>query len=632
MDQGALFPIGRRVHGRGEYRGLTFHEIEAKTIISKAPPSTPWFSHSINAYRGCSHACSYCLGGDTPILMADGTTRPIASLEPGDKVYGTARIGTFRRLVESEVLDCWQTFKPAYRITAGDDTVLVASGDHRFLTNRGWKHVTGTDHGPSRRPHLTISNSLVGFSSSPPAPKQDDDYQRGYLCGMIRGDGTLGTYTYVLPHRTSTVHRFRLALVDVEALDRAQDYLASLGVSTDRFECASTGKPAWAIRTSKKSAVATIRRIIQWPADPTDSWRSGFLAGIFDAKGSHSQGVLRIHNGDPAIIENVVTHLRHFGFEPVVEPIRPNGVAAIRFLGGASERLWFFLSTGPAIARKRSLIGSAVKFRHQLVVRSIEPLDIAIPMYDITTTTGDFIANGVISHNCFARPTHEYLDFNQGADFDSQIVVKVNAVERLRAETEPAVWGGHSIAMGTNTDPYQAAEGKYKLTRGIIEVLLERSNPFSLLTKSTLILRDLSLVSEAAAHGLTRVDFSIATIDEDVWRRTEPGTPHPRRRLEAVAKMRDAGVPSGVMMMPLLPGISDQPEKVAELRKAAEDAGAEWVHQGLLHLRGVRGHFLDWLAKDSPELVAKYEALYPERKPAKKRPKKGDDHPQLIPA
>lgn len=233
---------------------------------------------------------------------------------------------------------------------------------------------------------------------------------------------------------------------------------------------------------------------------------------------------------------------------------------------------------------------------------------------------------------CFARPTHEYLGFNQGSDFDSQIVVKVNAVERIRAETEPSVWGGHSIAMGTNTDPYQAAEGKYKLTRGIIEVLLERSNPFSLLTKSTLVLRDLSLLSEAAAQGLTRVDFSIATIDEDVWRRTEPGTPHPRRRLEAVAKMRGAGVPSGVMMMPLLPGISDQPEKVAELRKAAEDAGAEWVHQGFLHLRGVRQHFLDWLAQDSPELVAEYEARYPERKPAPKRPKKGDDQLKLIPA
>ena len=168
--------------------------------------------------------------------------------------------------------------------------------------------------------------------------------------------------------------------------------------------------------------------------------------------------------------------------------------------------------------------------------------------------------------------------------------------------------------MGTNTDPYQAAEGKYKLTKGIIEVLLERLNPFSLLTKSTLVLRDLPILREAAKRGLTRVDFSIATIDDDVWRRTEPGTPHPRRRLEAVAKLREAGVPSGVMMMPLLPGISDDPTKVAELRQAAEDAGAEWVHQGMLHLRGVRKHFLDWLQTERPDLVERYELLYPERR------------------
>lgn len=220
---------------------------------------------------------------------------------------------------------------------------------------------------------------------------------------------------------------------------------------------------------------------------------------------------------------------------------------------------------------------------------------------------------------CFARPTHTYLDFDMGRDFETQIVVKVNAVERVRAETEPAVWAGHKIAMGTNTDPYQAAEGKYKLTRGIVEVLLEQSNPFSILTKGTLVLRDLDLLAEAAARGLARVDFSIATLNEDIWRRTEPGAPHPRRRLEAVAKLRAAGIPSGVMMMPLLPGLSDQPHQVEELRRAARAAGAEWVQEGMLHLRGVRDHFLSWLASECPELVDSYEALYPRRRAGPKR-------------
>lgn len=214
---------------------------------------------------------------------------------------------------------------------------------------------------------------------------------------------------------------------------------------------------------------------------------------------------------------------------------------------------------------------------------------------------------------CFARPTHDYLGFNVGSDFETQIVVKVNAVELLKAELSPSRWRGDSIAMGTNTDPYQAAEGKYRLTRGIIEGLVARGNPFSILTKSPLVLRDLDFIVEAAKRAEVRVDFSIATIDEDVWRRTEPGAPHPLRRLEAVAKIRAAGIASGVMMAPVIPGISDSPRQITALKKAASDAGAEWVHEVPLHLRGVRKHFLDWLQTDTPHLMPVYRELYPER-------------------
>jgi DNA repair photolyase len=220
---------------------------------------------------------------------------------------------------------------------------------------------------------------------------------------------------------------------------------------------------------------------------------------------------------------------------------------------------------------------------------------------------------------CFARPTHEYLGFGMGADFDTQIVVKVNAVELTLDETAPGRWPGERIAMGTNTDPYQPAEGKYKLTRGIVEILTERNNPFSILTKSPLVLRDIDLLSEAARQTEVSVSFSVATLDDDVWRRTEPGTPHPRKRLDALARLRDSGVPGGVMIAPLLPGISDRPEQVAAVRRAAEDAGATWCHSTRLHLRGVRSHFLDWLAADSPELVDDYLKQYP---PPRHRPRR----------
>ncbi|HEY7564622.1 MAG TPA: radical SAM protein [Acidimicrobiia bacterium] len=230
---------------------------------------------------------------------------------------------------------------------------------------------------------------------------------------------------------------------------------------------------------------------------------------------------------------------------------------------------------------------------------------------------------------CFARPTHEYLGFDMGSDFGTQIVVKVNAVDLLRAELSPLRWQGDSIAMGTNTVPYQAAEGKYKLTRGIIEVLIERENPFSLLTKSPLVLRDLELIRAAAQVAEVSVSFSVATLDEEIWRSTEPGAPHPRKRLDALARLREAGVRGGVMMAPLLPGISDAPSQIAELRAAAHDAGAEWCHEVKLHLRGVRPHFMSWLERERPDLVARYERLYPLRVRRPRPPAKAAANDQL---
>jgi DNA repair photolyase len=415
--QGTFF--GRDVErhvGKGEFRGMEFLHVRARRIINEVPNSSRMpFRFTINPYRGCSHACTYCLAGDTPILMADGRTKSLADVRTGDSVYGTVRQGRYRRYVTSPVLAHWSTMKPAFRITLGDGTRLVASADHRFLTERGWKHVTGTEQGRDRRPHLTLNDKLIG-----------------------------------------------------------------------------TG---------------------------------GFV---------------------------------------------------------------------------------------DLRVVAVEPLEVTLPMFDIQTATGDFIANGVVSHNCFARPTHEYLGLNSGDDFDRRIVVKVNAVERLRAELAPARWGGHHIAMGTNTDPYQRCEGKYRLTRGIAEVLGEAANPFSILTKSTLILRDLDVLAEAASHTPVRANFSIGTLDEDVWRATEPGTPHPMRRVEAVARLNEAGIPCGVLVAPVLPGLSDDDHQLEAVVRACVEAGARSITPLLLHLRpGVREHWMEWLAEARPHQVAAYEHLYP---------------------
>ena len=413
--QGALFePVVERHIGKGEYRGMEFLHVNARTIINEVPAASRVpFRFTINAYRGCSHACSYCLAGETPILMADGRTKPLADVEVGDEVYGTVPSGSERRYVKTRVLDHWTTVKRAYRLSLEDGTELVASGDHRFLTDSGWKHVTGA-----------MGSRLLG-------PGQ----------------------------------------------------------------C--------------------------------------------------------FHVAEPAVTSSL-------------------GVTGIEALPGHYR------------------------------------------LFDITTGTGDFIANGVVSHNCFARPTHAYLGLNTGEDFEKRIVVKVNAVERLRAELAPSRWGGDHIAMGTNTDPYQRCEGKYRLTQGIIRELAAARNPFSILTKSTLILRDLALLAQAAKLTDARANFSIGTLDEDVWRLTEPGTPHPRLRVEAVAKLNAAGVPCGVLVAPVLPGLSDRPDQLEAVVKACVEAGAVAVAPILLHLRpGVREHYLGWLAEARPDLVARYDELYP---------------------
>jgi DNA repair photolyase len=212
---------------------------------------------------------------------------------------------------------------------------------------------------------------------------------------------------------------------------------------------------------------------------------------------------------------------------------------------------------------------------------------------------------------CFARPTHAYLDLNIADDFDRKIVVKVNAAERLGAELSSPRWHGDPIAMGTNTDPYQRVEGKYRLTRSIIEVLGRHRNPFSILTKSSLVVRDLDVLTDAATRTDVRVDLSIGTLDEDVWRRTEPGTPHPLQRLQAVRRLNEAGIRSGVLIAPVLPGLSDRPEQVRAVVKACQDAGAAWIAASYLHLRGpLREHFMSWLRAEEPGLVESYLDLY----------------------
>jgi len=409
---------------------MRFYEVHAKSVLNRVPAQSRMpFRWTINPYRGCSHACTYCIGPDTQVLMADGRTRRIAEIEVGDAIYGTVRVGRYRRFTITKVLDKWSSIKPAWVIALDDGTELVASEEHRFLTDRGWKHVVGTQHGPLQRPHLTLNSRLLGPSGCVAAPR------------------------------------------------------------------------------------------------PTE--------------------------------------------------------------------------------------GQVLKMADGMRVTAIRPLGMVMRLYDITTGTGDFIANGVISHNCFARPTHKYLDFDPGRDFEREIVVKVNAPEVLRVELARPSWKREHVALGTNTDPYQWVEGRYRLMVGIWESLRDAANPCSVLTKSPLLLRDLPLMLEIAARAHFSACLSIPTLDEQAWRATEPHTPNPRARLEAVAELNRAGIPTGVLIAPLMPGINDAPHQIEPLLEQATEAGATSVGGATLHLRGeVRDVFMGWLRAQRPDLIARYERLY----------------------
>ncbi len=420
----------RELIGEPPLTELEVYEDDSKELLSHNDSPDLGFRWSVNPYRGCFHACAYCLLGDTPIAMANGRTKPIAEVRVGDEIYGTIlsgryRNGRYRRFVKTRVLAHWTVVKPAYRITLQDGTQLIASADHRFLTNRGWKYVTGSEQGRDRRPHLTVRNELLG-----------------------------------------------------------------------------TG---------------------QFASPP-----------------------------------------------------------------------------------KKEIEGQAIKNHARLRVSSIEALGLSLPMYDITTGTGDFIANGVVNHNCYARPTHEYFGLGAGTDFERKIFVKANAPALLEKAFRRPSWKGERVVFSGVTDCYQPLEAAWRLTRGCLEVCLHYRNPAAIITKSILIRRDIELLAalnEAADAG---VSISIPFLDEKMARAIEPGAPAIEKRFETIRLLAKAGVPVGIGVAPLIPGLNDQ--DIPALLKKAKECGACFAFRTLLRLPGsVKEVFFHRLRKELPDRAFRIE-------------------------
>jgi DNA repair photolyase len=578
----------------------------AKSLIQRnESPDVP-FNFSINPYRGCEHGCIYCMAGDTRILMGDGRTRELSKLRVGDVVYGTTRQGWCRRYVKARVLAHWRTIKPAYRVTLEDGTSLVAGADHRFLTERGWKFVAGPAAGRrSDRPCLTIRNKLMGTGQFAAPVAQERAYRLGYLCGLIRGDGLLASYRYARAGRAhGDQHQFRLALCDGEALERAREYLMAWEIETHAFlfqPAVANRRSMHAIRTRARLDVERIRDLMVWPAEPELEWSAGFLAGIFDAEGSYSQGILRISNTDAEIIDWICRALQGLEHRFMVERVdrAPRPIFAVRVTGGLREHLRFFHRVAPAITRKLEISGQALKGNARLGVVSVEPLGRAQVLYDITTETGDFIANGVVSHNCYARPSHAYLELSPGLDFETRLFAKVNAAEVLGEELSKPGYRCESITIGANTDPYQPIEREWKVTRQVLEILSACDHPCSIVTKNALVERDLDLLAPMAQKNLVQVFLSVTTLDHELARRMEPRASAPRRRIEAIRNLSAAGVPVGVMTAPVIPFLTDS--GIEGVLEAAAEAGAKSAAYVLMRLPWeLKELFKDWLQHNYP--------------------------------
>jgi DNA repair photolyase len=386
----------------------------ARSVISRNQSPDIHFEASINPYRGCEHACIYCVSGDTRVLLASGDTKPIADIRAGDWIYGTRRIGSHRHYIRTVVLAHWSVIKPAFRVTLHDGTTLTTGGDHRFLTDFGWKFVSAAPADAAPRPHLAFDERLMG-------PDMGAD-------------------------------------------------LAS-------------------------------------------------------------------------------------------QPVRSDG---------------------------------------RFAIKSIEPLGNSMRLYDITTGTEDFIANGVVSHNCYARPSHAYVGLSPGLDFETRLFYKADAARLLESELNAKNYRCVPLMLGANTDPYQPIEKIHKVTRSILEVLLRYKHPVNVTTKGALVARDVDLLAELARDGLARVMFSIPTLENDMKRLLEPRAAAAGARLKAMRTLADAGVPVGVLVAPVIPVLTEH--QIEAVLEASREAGASVAGYTLLRLPWeVKDLFREWLAEHFPD-------------------------------
>ncbi len=570
-----------------------FYRDTSRTILAENDSPDVGFRFSLNPYRGCEHGCVYCLAPNTPILHADMAWRPIGEVRVGDVVVGFDEVpqpGKTRKFRHAVVEALWWSRKPTVRLIT-DRADVVTTAEHRWLQARSFRWSRTDRLAPGRR---------VRYVPVTADERVDDDYCAGYVAGLSLGDGT---FRYQPRWRSDKLGYpaayWRVALIDDEPLLRAIDHLRRFAIDAQLRPFASGyagGKPMKKVEIRSLARLAIVHTLITAERD-TRNYRRGFLAGFFDAEG-YSGDVLRITQLDVSVLERVQRYARFLGFTFVLES-RVGHASTLRLVGRLVDRIRFFSMCRPAILRKMHAIFGREMNLDPETVRAIEPGPPA-DVVDIQTSTGTFLAAGLATHNCYARPTHEYLGFSAGLDFERRIMVKDAAPELLRAALRSRRWEPQVVALSGNTDCYQPVEQRLRLTRRCLEVFVEFRNPVAVITKSALVARDVDLLAELAAHGAARVFVSVTTLDPELARRMEPRAAQPVKRLEAIAALARAGISVGVMIGPVIPGLNDA--EIPRILAAGAAAGAEAASWVLLRLPKPLDQLFDhWLGEQFPD-------------------------------
>jgi DNA repair photolyase len=566
----------------------------SRTIVATNDSPDLGFRASVNPYRGCQHACSYCLEPATPVLRADLSWSAIGDLKQGDAIVGfdesPQRGSHTRKLRRSVVERVWWSRKESVRLIT-DRADVTTTADHRWLQWGSFRW--------SKTEQLRVGRRLR-FLFEPSRVATDGDYRIGYVAGLSLGDGTFRW----LPGWRSDKLGFpaaywRIAMIDREPLERCIEFMRPLGVelALRPFDGGRLARqPLLKIETRSLSKLALVAKVIHAELE-TESYRRGFLAGFFDAEGHHG-GTLRVSQVDKAVLERVIRYGASLGFAFKLEP-REGHASRARLVGSVSERMRFLAAVRPAIQRKLDASFGLDPVTSPATIEAMEGGPIR-DVVDIQTSTRTFYAAGLAAHNCYARPTHEYLGYSAGLDFQTKILVKPRAAELLRKQLMSPAWKPQVLALSGVTDPYQPAERRLRITRGCLEVLAELKNPVVIVTKGFLVTRDIDLLAELARVNAASVMLSITTLDAELQRKMEPLASPPTKRLAAIEALARAGVPVGVMTAPVIPGLTDH--ELPAILQAASDAGASSA--GLVVLRlphGVKELFADWLAQHAPE-------------------------------